>query len=701
MPSRTLLLAALLLGVASEAHGQNDSGFQSAFAAAVKADNFAEQQALVQNAKGDTVNNAFMSMEVEWCQASLVEEGRPAAEAVQRVLEALATVVSVTPPKSDFLLKRFAWLRDLGVEQKKAKVRLFNQVSATWPKYDQAQKSRSEAAARAIIPDYEAVLQLAMEAEDTYWATQACWYLAEIHGLIPEWYESIYWWKKAYEFSTQGHAAQELAKASLDVRARRAAETAKIKLELVDTNLSIAESKAKYQEALTNVVAAAPEGGAAPPGGAARAAAAVPKGPLPNQHTGPREWRECEARIGKLAGDPPYPLPSFLANAPWNFWFGVILKRGEHRTAQMLPGAPDLENDGGKLFLHPEGKGKTKDPIRLKLGTKPEVSEFKNVKYLDGSTGTVWHTMMQAPTTYSILGFSFRRTDDMFIVFRGASVARAKLDDAEIVVHDINGNGTFNDFGMDVIAIGKGRNMKAQPLSKYVMVEGLFYELTIEPTGRVLRLKPYDGPIAPLRLEYVGKKRPRALIATGTGEDDAYYYDLVEAMDGPIWVIPGIHAFYEGFIAEGKGDRTQMIRITRGRSGTIPIEAGKENVWKMGGAGDGFRFFFEARTEGNEVVIPAKSVGIIGGFGEGYERSTFEPVLPTVQFRKGKDGPIVATEKMRRCETADLTANNDNDLIWYPKTLTVKKSWTGDFMVRMEADYPPLGHIASDWISAR
>ena len=72
------------------------------------------------------------------------------------------------------------------------------------------------------------------------------------------------------------------------------------------------------------------------------------------------------------------------------------------------------------------------------------------------------------------------------------------------------------------------------------------------------------------------------------------------------------------------------------------------------------------------------------------------PVAPVVSIRKGKDGPIwLAKKKMRRPEREDYNA--DFNLIWSPKTLEVKKAVSGDYSVKLEADYAPLGKISSQW----
>ncbi len=693
-------VALLVLALPSAFLGQNAVAFKESFIQAAKADDFAKQQELVTKTAPDTVVAGFVDLETDWCAIAAAESS---AQEAFKYLEQLATVASITPPRTDFLTKRVAWLRELTPEQKQAKVELYSMIGQAYARYSEAMKSRTESAAMELVPTYIEVLAKAQSATDHYWGSQACWYLADLNQVVPNWFETCYWFKKAIEVGSQGHSAAEIAKKNIDAQLRRAAETGKVKPELVDVNLDVEASKAKYKEALLNVPGSPtnPTGAGGTGTGTAAPAnsAATPPGKVPTAHTLPPEWKEVPIKVSKLAAEPSYVIPSYAYNSHVLFWFGVGLKRGEAKVAAMLPGAPELENDGGKLFLHPDGKGKTKDPIRLKLSGKPEVHEFKNVKYLDGSTGTVWHTVLQLPSTFSMGGFDFNYGEEALVMYRGASVAKGKFGDAEITVHDVNGNGAFNDFGQDVLVSGKGKAIRVQPLSKYVSIDGLFFEMTIEANGRMMRLRPYDGPIAPLKLDWKGSSKPRALIAQSSGDDTTYFYNLMDAIDHPVWVIPGAHHFYEGFMGEGKLDKATTIHITRGRSGAFPVEVAKENVWKFGGAGDqGFTFIFNPTTEGNEMVIDGKTIKIFGAAGEGYERSLLGVPSGVVQVRKAKTtGPIVGSEKLKKPELADI--RETRDYMHFPKTVRMKKTWSGDYEVKIEGEHPILGKITSDWIA--
>ena len=672
------------------------------FAAAVKADDFVKQRELVSN-NYDASRDGFYLYEHEWCRLS-IDEGdasKATAEAALKTLEGLATIYRLVGQKSDYLAKRYAWLSGLTTEQKQAKLEMWDAVGRGGPAFDQARKLRKIEKLDELLPHFEIVVTKAEAASDNFWGAQGHIYMAMIHELVPNWYEVIYHYKRAAEIGAKGHTQQEMAKNNLDSGITAAATAAKLRPELVDTAVPMVESKAKYKEALEKAAAEAAAAGNAPK---AAGSPDMPMGPLPNVHTVPIEWEDsAEFKLDKV-GDTPYLTPFGWVNGHWYWWPAIPLAKGAAQKATFLPGSGEVMNDGGKVFLYPEGKQKTQgEGLRIKLAPKPELQEFKEAVYLDGSKGKIWQTMMSVPTQFNFMGFNFGGTaDSIGLKFRGATVSKGKLRGADVVVHDVNGNGAFNDFGIDCLVTGKGKTLKVQALSRYVDLDGHFFELKIEANGRTLRTKPYDGPLGAVRLEWKGGLTPAFLNCSGSGEDSTYYFDLMQAKDKAMWVVPGALTFQHGYIIEGRGDKANTIWITRGRSGVLNVQPSALTAWKMGGAGDeGFTFVFKATVKKDgateSILIPAKEVKIFGAFGEQYESPMMGPPLPTITVRKAKDGPVVATGKMKKPDNED--SRESADLIFLPKTLEMKKDFSGGFEARMEADYKPLGKIVSAWIA--
>lgn len=701
-----LLVASCSMPTCSFAQ-DDTSKFMAAFSQAVKADDFSKQQELV-GKHPEPAKNAFFAFEAQYC-ATGPGEG---PESVGMIMEALATVYKLVPPRNDFLLKRFAWVKELNEEQRALKVEAWDFVSPAFARFQNAKNSRSEAAVMEVLPGYVDMATKCEKATDHYWAAQAWWYQAELHQIIPNWFDAVYCYGKALDIGAKGHSAPEVAKLNLDSQMRNAATTGKIRVDLVDFSLPIEECKAKYKAALDAPPTAPPAEGGGAPGAPAEAGkgdakAALPPGPRANAHAIKIEWEDAtDLKASAVAGDFPVQIPNFRANAHWYFWGAVTAKKdADAQDFAILPGKAQIENIGGKVYIYPDGKAnaKTRAPIRLKLGSKPEVQEFDDVQYLDNSKGKVWHSLMAQPGNFSINGYGFRTAGtDIGVRLRGATVMKGKARGQDIHVYDINGNGAFNDFGIDAVITGTGKTQKVQPLSRYIMVGDYLFELKIEPNGKSIRTKPYDGPVAPLKFNYAANTKPAAMIAQGSGEDITYYFDLMTAVDHPIWVVPGTFKFFEGFMAQGKGEKAQTILIRGEKAGVMTIEPAKLNSWDMGGAGSGFTFKFKAeitKENGQEIIrIPGKEVSIVGAFGETYEYSMLGAVQPMVLVRKGKEGNAILTEKMKKAESSDL--DQDTNLMWFPKKLEIKKPFAGEASVKLECDYKPLGKITSEWSTA-
>jgi hypothetical protein len=108
---------------------------------------------------------------------------------------------------------------------------------------------------------------------------------------------------------------------------------------------------------------------------------------------------------------------------------------------------------------------------------------------------------------------------------------------------------------------------------------------------------------------------------------------------------------------------------------------------------------FKATTKKEGAVesiqIPAKEIKIYGCFGEQYESPMMGTPLPTVSVRKAKETAVQVSGKMKKPDNED--SRESADLIFLPKSLELKKSFPGEFEARMEADWKPLGKIASAW----
>jgi hypothetical protein len=409
---------------------------------------------------------------------------------------------------------------------------------------------------------------------------------------------------------------------------------------------------------------------------------------------------QTDFEIAYTKSEPNWDPPFYGAGLHWLYWNGVRIDRGEVKDLALLPGATSLENEKGHITVHPGGKGKGK-PSELKLKEKPTVIEFKDVAYLDGSKGKVWHFMMKVPSNFKIMGqgFKFSGTAEQIRV-KGASFAKGTVRGELIEIHDTNANGAFNDFGMDTVLIGKGKEQKVLPLSKFIELNGGLYELKVEANGTTVRTKPYDGPLAAVKFEYKSNKMPISFLMAGSGADSIYFVNMMDAVEKPIWVVPTMFRVAHGYIAEGSGDKRISITIGPGRSSPTDVQAGKLETLTFGGGGTGFTLNCAPEDKKNDkgepiLFIPGTSVLVYGSGGEEYSNMTFGAVVPDVHIRKGKEGKAFLREEMKTRDRSQYDATT----IVFPADFELDKTWKGDYQIKLIADYAPLGKMESDWLS--
>lgn len=715
----TALFAVVAPAQKVSGHGE----FMDKFAAAVKADDFNAQSKLLDDNKKH-IFNGFMNWENAWCRWSQGEDqnSKDSAEWIMQVLESLASINTIRGERDKFLVQRIPWLKGLTKDQRNAKLRMRTLLDSAYDEWAKVMKTPVLEEAKALAGTYALCAKHAEDGDDQYWAANNCNLVAKVLEKVKDWYGTTYWFKKGTTYAETGHARDKIESLKLDYWGAEAAKKGKVRYDLVDTSIPLDDSRKKYEKDLAKAAEDAVKGGGDNPGGgghgegnggskdpkvdeaAKKAMAAMP--PPPNKHPdgANMDWEEVtKLKITKLKKWPAIDTTYFKANARWTFWDFIQVQREQAMPARVLPGETVLENQKGKLFLHPGGKGKGK-PIRLKLGPKPKLTEFKKVNYEDGSVGKAWHEMMVRPNRYQANGFTMGGSSDLVtVLYRGGTILTGKVRGIKLEIHDANGNAKFNDWGIDYFIIGRGKKAKCRVMSKYIELDGLLYEFEIAANGTTVRTKPYTGPVAPLKFEHKSGIKPSAMLARGnTAEDQTYFHDLMLCYDKPQWVIPGSRIFFEGYIGTGKGDKRRTIRIERGRSASYTITAGTLNTWKMGGAGDGYTFDAKAAIEkekGQEqIVIVGRDIHIYGSFGELYSWVTTGFVTPEVQVAVGKTSTKAKIKKkMRPPERADITQNATN--MYFPKTLQLKKNFSDkEYRFKLVTNYKPLGRIESEWI---
>ena len=670
----------------------DDNAFRNQFRQAVADDDYGLMQGLVISNR-EKVVRVFRDLESDWCSHSLVEG---AGAATWKILEQLALIHKLKN-RDDTCVDRASWLKTLTPEQKQAKVDLWKLLGQGDPLYKQAKSKPTDANVQAAEPVFRELGVKAAEAGDRFWEASAYYYLALLADLNVRYLDSAYWYLKAMGAAREGPGSKWAQEYNLDSLLRSACEKGRLSEKFLDASVPFEKAEEVYKENETKALAGPLELGGGGTGEVSAETVELFKDmpPQPNRHTEEVTWSEHDGF--EVRPDPrtaTMPMPFFGANPDWWFWPAVQVAKDAKAPFTLLPGGYELESDGGKLTLVKEGER----PQRLKLKSgKPDLQIFKRVGYLDGTTGDVGLLLMEQPTTFKLNGIGLRFKGDLATVrARGATTARGKVRGMDLAIFDANANGAFNDYGQDAVIIGKGKTASVHPLSRYITIDGRMYEFKVDANGQKARTRPYDGPVAPLKFDFVANETPRYMLAQGAGEDATYFIDLMLAAEKPIWVRPGIYSFFSGEISSGTGRKAQAMRVSKGRSGTLSIEPGKMNIWKMGAAGEtGFTFGFDAEVKERdaEIIIPGNKVKIYDCFGAEYETLSFGPPLPLVQVRKGEDGPVVVRGEMRPPDDSVIAEATTN--VFYPKPLKLKKQFQGPAVITLEADYEPLGKITS------
>ena len=202
---------------------------------------------------------------------------------------------------------------------------------------------------------------------------------------------------------------------------------------------------------------------------------------------------------------------------------------------------------------------------------------------------------------------------------------------------DQDGNGRFDDFGVDAMAVGR-RLEAAFLLSRVVALDGELFHLEVD--GARLTTRPYAGETA--RLDVVSGWEGRGDLVTVVFADRSgdVSFDAVGPKGG-VLVPAGTYELVSGF-AEGGGESVQM---RRGRTEPVELAAGDELELAWGGPIT-MDFSYDVRDE--EVTVSA-DLRFYGAAGEEYH--TFQPDAksPKILIYDKKTGKEVRAGRFGGC----------------------------------------------------
>jgi hypothetical protein len=247
-----------------------------------------------------------------------------------------------------------------------------------------------------------------------------------------------------------------------------------------------------------------------------------------------------------------------------------------------------VETDGAALAVDTNGDGKVEQRIKGIAGNAVLKGKAKDGSALFYGVRIVmhngkWHYLPGCAMTGKLLG-----------------------QDVKLV--DLNGNGRYDDFGVDAMIFSKS-GTSGSYLSKVVSSAGKLYEITVAADGSTVTPTPYTGASGKLNLASGFKADGNLTSAVVLDEKQGYSFELASNKSG--LVIPaGDYKFMFGFVKNG----AEQAKIRSGNSKAIRVGADSttELTW-----GTPLEIEFKYTVNKDQLTVPI-DIKFYGKLGEEY-----------------------------------------------------------------------------------
>ncbi len=373
-------------------------------------------------------------------------------------------------------------------------------------------------------------------------------------------------------------------------------------------------------------------------------------------------------------------------------WFGVTIEKDKPLDWPLGSGAKFHWEGGTKFFLEPAG-GKKK---RIKPGAGK--AKAVDLTVADGDDKWKYRAFMQLlGEQEKFLGYeaNMALATRVTVKIARACYTEGAFNGIKLALIDDNINGKFNDFGNDLVRIGKD---DVQPLSPYMSIGGTLYKVVeVRPDGTGITFAEYVGDTGTLQVKWTGGRRvqPQQLIFKCIrGEFEGGWFNVADGQ--PKKVPDGFYQFQHGYVTKGSGRKEMSVTIEQGNSESFDVAEGETVVKQMGGP---FQIRAELTKSGGKVMLEGERVFVMGALEEQYK--WFYPVgyTPKVWLRKKEGAVVVKGHQMRRPDQEEF--NKNYNAPWYPKSIDVKASTDAEYEFKATMTNPLLGTIKTDWIETR
>lgn len=193
-----------------------------------------------------------------------------------------------------------------------------------------------------------------------------------------------------------------------------------------------------------------------------------------------------------------------------------------------------------------------------------------------------------------------------------SGVMSGKLNGTAIELVDRNGNGRYDDYGQDAIAVGNAKG--ASLLSRVVNADDELFQIEVAADGSQITYRPYTGPTAKVDVSSKHDCRGKLLSAVISSDDGEYHFNVAREK-GSLIVPAGDYRFVYGYAAKGE----ETVQMRTGKMRTLELAADAQEVVEWGGP---IVAEFDYQVS-EETITVQPNVAFYGGAGEEYH--TFKP----------------------------------------------------------------------------
>lgn len=275
--------------------------------------------------------------------------------------------------------------------------------------------------------------------------------------------------------------------------------------------------------------------------------------------------------------------------------------------------------DGGLMIPVPHKGGKgflvEVDGAALAVDANGDGRVDQRVKGIAGNVVLKGTSEAGAPLVYGV----------RILMFNGkwhylpGSVMSGRLLGQEVKLIDLNGNGRFDEFGVDAMILGKGS--AASYLSKIISAGGKLHELAFDAAGTSVSATPWTGASGTLNLVSNFKVDGNLASAVVLNEKENCSFELSSFKSG-LLVPAGDYRFMYGFVRNG----AEQSKIKTGNSKPIPVPANKTTALTWGTP---VEIEFNYTVTKDQLTVPV-DIHFFGKLGEEYYDFKPEALSPRI-----------------------------------------------------------------------